>query len=245
VASKGYQPLFLSFKLARLSVATARSIALIGIAIVIAALIAILALLRLRVRPPDEASSIRARYGHMIIPVAHVAQPAGTSVIDVADMEALVRIAQHYDRSILHESYGDGEAFWVSDESGHFRYAVGGPAPAADPAPAFSRAPAAVPSADFREPSPMGVLTSDVYADELELGGVIAAFETQAPPEPAPVSPAAQDSWAAYDLADAITQESRPGQGAPAWPQPADRTAELGQTRAGDFARVAGFDVSR
>jgi signal peptidase I len=261
VPSKGYQPLFLSFKLARLSVATARAVALIGIAIVIASLLAILALLRLRVPPADEASSIRSRYGHMIVPVAHVTQPAGTSVIDVADMEALVRIAQHYDRSILHESYGGGEAFWVSDESGHFRYAVGGPAPLAGPAPVFSPAPVAAaaatanpiaapatavsPIAGTVPGAELGGLTSDVYADELELGGVIAAFETQTPAEPAPASPVVQDSWAAYDLADAITQESRPGwDTAPAWPQAADQTAEHTPTRAGDFARVAGFDLS-
>jgi signal peptidase I len=262
VPSKGYQPLFLSFKLARLSVATARAIALIGIAVVIVGLIAMLALLRTRTRLQDEASSIRARYGHMIIPVGHVTQPAGTSVIDVADMEALVRIAQHYDRSILHESYGGGEAFWVADESGQFRYAVGGPAPVASPAPAFTAAPVAPPveaadpapvaaatatfDADFLQPRPLGPLTSDVYADEIELGGVIAAFDTQTPPEPTPANPIVQDSWAAYDLADAITQESRPGWDAPpAWSQPADQTAELGPTRAGDFARVAGLDLSR
>jgi signal peptidase I len=131
VPSKGYQPLFLSFKVARLSVGTARAVALIGIAVVIAGLIAMLAFLRLRERPGDEASSIRARYGHMIIPVGHVTQPDGTSVIDVADMEALVRIAEHYDRSILHETTAGGEAFWVTDESGQFRYAIGAPALAA------------------------------------------------------------------------------------------------------------------
>jgi signal peptidase I len=131
VPSKGYQSLFLSFKVAQVSVATARAIALIGIAVVIAGLIAMLALLRLRVSPRDEATSIRARYGHMIIPVGHVTQPAGTSVIDVADMEALVRVAEHYDRSILHETTAGGEAFWVTDESGQFRYAVSAPAFAA------------------------------------------------------------------------------------------------------------------
>ncbi len=31
----------------------------------------------------------------------------------------------HYDRSILHEIEDDGEAFWVTDESGQFRYALG------------------------------------------------------------------------------------------------------------------------
>jgi signal peptidase I len=160
VPSKGYQPLFLSFKLARLSVATARDVALIGIAIVIASLIAMLAFLRLRERPDDEATSIRARYGHMIIPVGHITQPAGTSVIDVADMEALVRIAEHYDRSILHETTAGGEAFWVTDESGQFRYAVGAPAPTAAQ-PAFT---AESQQADYTVSSPAFMAAQPVAA---------------------------------------------------------------------------------
>jgi len=47
------------------------------------------------------------------------------AVIDVADIEALVRIADHYDRSILHELTDYGEAFWVTDESGQFRFWIG------------------------------------------------------------------------------------------------------------------------
>jgi hypothetical protein len=57
-------------------------------------------------------------------------------VIDVGDMDALARIAEHYDRSILHEATADGDAFWVADESGQFRYALGAPAWSED-APAW------------------------------------------------------------------------------------------------------------
>jgi signal peptidase I len=201
VASKGYEPLFLSFKVARFSIATARSIALIGIAIVIAGLVAMLALLRLRVPPGDEATSIRARYGHMIVPVGHVAQTVGTSVIDVADMEALVRIAEHYDRSILHEKTAGGEAFWVTDESGQFRYSLGAPAPVL------------VPQQPPVQPSPLDSPAGEVYAGAPDLSGEIAAFDTQVTqefPAVAPaVAPAAQGDWGASDLADALTQESR------------------------------------
>ena len=52
-------------------------------------------------------------------------QQPGVAVIDVADIEALVRIADHYDRSILHELTDYGEAFWVTDESGQFRFWIG------------------------------------------------------------------------------------------------------------------------
>ena len=221
VASRRYAPLYVSIKIARLSVATARAIALIGIALVIAVLLAIGALARSRPQPRDEAESIRSRYGHLIIPVAHVSLTPGVSVIDVADMESLVRVAEHYDRSILQDTSAEGEAFWVNDESGQFRYAVGGAMPAA--------------AAGFVEQHhPLSSLTSDVYADELELGGAIAAFEAPSTPEPVPAAPIAQDSWAAYDLADAITQESRPG-----WRSASD-AGDTSTAPTGVFARLTG-----
>ncbi|MGD0452592.1 MAG: signal peptidase I [Solirubrobacteraceae bacterium] len=131
------QPMFLSLGVARLSVATARTIALAAIAVLVGAVLAILALLQpilALVRPQrrDETATIRARYGRLIVPVARVSQLPGVAVIDVADIDALVRIAEHYDRSILYEATADGDAFWVTDESGQFRYTVGAPAWAAD-----------------------------------------------------------------------------------------------------------------
>lgn len=122
------QPASLSLGLGALSVASARTLARDALAIVVCAVLAALACLRLafgRSQPRDESASIRARYGRMIVPVARVWQLPGVPVIDVEDMEALAQIAEHYNRSILHEVAEDGEAFWVTDESGQFRYAVG------------------------------------------------------------------------------------------------------------------------
>jgi signal peptidase I len=126
VAGRHNQTLSLSLGFARPSVARARLIALGAIAVLICALLVILVF----VRPPlkDESAAIRARYGQTTVPVAHVSPLPGVAVIDVADMDALVRIAEHYDRSILREAGPQGEAFWVTDESGQFRYAVGVPA---------------------------------------------------------------------------------------------------------------------
>jgi signal peptidase I len=123
-----------------LSVATARTIARDAIVLIVCAVLAILALLRplralIGTRPQDESATIRARYGRMIVPVARVWQLPGVPVIDVEDMEALAQIAEHYDRSILHETAQEGEAFWVTDESGQFRYALGSWASAADGEP--------------------------------------------------------------------------------------------------------------
>ncbi len=122
------QPASLSLGLRQLSVTSARTLARDALAIILCAVLAALACLRLalgRSQPRDESASIRARYGRMIVPVARVWQLPGVPVIDVEDMEALAQIAEHYDRSILHEVAEDGEAFWVTDESGQFRYAVG------------------------------------------------------------------------------------------------------------------------
>ena len=117
------RPAHLSLGALALSVSAARSIALVGIALVAFALAAALTLLRPR-RRRDETASILARYGSLIVPVERVWQLPGVSVIDVADMDALARIAGHYERSILHERTEYGDAFWVSDESGQFRHAV-------------------------------------------------------------------------------------------------------------------------
>jgi hypothetical protein len=134
------EPTSLSLGVATLSVATSRTLARDAILLIVCAMFAILALRRpilalLAARPQDESAAIRARYGRMIVPVARVWQLPGVPVIDVADMDALAQIAEHYDRSILYEVGEEGEAYWVTDESGQFRYALGAWASATDDEP--------------------------------------------------------------------------------------------------------------
>jgi signal peptidase I len=117
------EPMQLSLGALSLPVATARDLSLLAIAVVACAIAALATLARPRRR--DESAAILARYGGLIIPVEQVWQLPGVAVIDVADIDALVRIADHYDRSILHELTDYGEAFWVTDESGQFRYWIG------------------------------------------------------------------------------------------------------------------------
>jgi hypothetical protein len=112
----------LSVGAVHVSVATARAISLAGIAILICAMLAATSLIRPRRRA--ETERILARYGSLIVPVARVWQQPGVAVIDLSDFDSLVRIASHYDRSILHERAEYGDAFWVSDESGQFRFAI-------------------------------------------------------------------------------------------------------------------------
>ncbi len=206
VISARYAPQVLSLGPLQLSVATARALALVGIAVVLCAMLAALALLSRGPRR-DEAAAIRQRYSHLIVPVERVWQIPGVAVIDVADMDALVHIAEHYDRSILCERTPEGEAFWVTDESGQFRYLIGAAAAAVcQPVPAEALAPLEVPVPD-----------AQLFTQELNLGGgVISAYAAQeapvaAPPEPEPLPepvpeplPAAQGDWREEVLADAV-----------------------------------------
>jgi signal peptidase I len=106
-----------------MTVTAARVIALAGLALVAAcALAAALVLARPRRRSPTAA--ILSRYGSLIVPVSTVWQQPGVPIIDVEDIDSLARIAAHYERSILHERAEYGDAFWVCDESGQFRYAA-------------------------------------------------------------------------------------------------------------------------
>ncbi len=221
VTGERSDPLVLNFGVAHMTVATARVLALVGIGLVILALLAVLAY----PRPParDEAASIRSRYGRLIVPVARVSQLPGVSVIDVADMESLVRIAEHYDRSILQESRETGDAFWVTDESGQFRFALGSravedglataehavaSAPERRPAAGPAVGPAAEPATS--EFSALGERPTDAVSAEAPSAdqaaeaypAVSAAAYAQAP-NAAP----AQEAYPATPTADPVTTE--------------------------------------
>lgn len=123
VTARRSRPAHIAIGPLSLTVGAARAIALGGLALIACALCAALALAS-RPRRQDPVAAILSRYGGAIVPVECVWQQPGVSVVDVADMDALARIAAHYERSILHERTEYGDAFWVNDESGQFRYAV-------------------------------------------------------------------------------------------------------------------------
>ncbi|MGO9487453.1 MAG: hypothetical protein ACLQBB_00305, partial [Solirubrobacteraceae bacterium] len=140
-SGRRYQSQELALGFTRMTVSAARAIA-IGAILLITLAIA-LGLYFVRPRRRGQAEAIRSRYGALIVPVARVWQQPGVSVIDVEDIESLVRIAEHYERSILFEVTEYGEAFWVTDESGQFRF-VADPAEQVvlDDAPEFVAEPA-------------------------------------------------------------------------------------------------------
>jgi hypothetical protein len=109
----------------RARVAVARRVSLIivgsGIAFVLAG-----GILFRRRRREGEVAEIERRYGDLIVAVeAGVRTPA--SERRVSTMEALVRIAERYDRLVLHEEHWGGHSFLVDDAGLVYRYDVGAP----------------------------------------------------------------------------------------------------------------------
>jgi len=223
------QPRYISLGVARMSVATARWISLGGLLAVLIATTAMLALARLRDR--DMPAGARSRYRHLLVPVARVGQSPGAAVIEVTDMDALARIAEHYDRSILYESSAEGDSFWVTDESGQFRYAPLGPTGMAGDGVGVPDA-----TGSFR---PTG------YLEELGPGGPIAAYETQ--PAADTATYAASGSGSADPAAEPFSQpapavepEQRPSpvQASGGWRAPAAESYSWTEDAAGAIART-------
>jgi signal peptidase I len=187
-----YQPYPLSLGAVHTSVKTAREIVIGGVAAVLCAMLLVLAFMR--PRRTDEAQAILARHSRSIVEVDRVWQLPGTPVIDVADIDALVRIAEHYERTILFETAGDSDAFWVTDESGQFRYA-----------PVRYTPGGTVMDSETVDETSHG-LTGEVYADELALAGIVAGDTRLAPETVAGYS--ATEEWAPYDEPQAAVRES-------------------------------------
>ena len=116
-----------------LPVRTARGLSLIGLlASLLLGAIALAALLQ-RYRG-GERDRIAARYGHLVVPVLARSQE-WARVTELADMESLVRLAEHHDRIILHVVDGSDDAYLVEDDGSVYRYRTGRPPAAPPPAP--------------------------------------------------------------------------------------------------------------
>ena len=108
-----------------LSVAAARRLSLLGLAgsLLLAALVAV----PLRRRDEDdEASRIAARFGQLLLPVTGRPQD-WVRVTELADMESLVRLAEHHGRMILHVIDGPRHSYLVEEAGSVYRYTAGGP----------------------------------------------------------------------------------------------------------------------
>ena len=108
---------------AAVPVADARAFSGLGIGIALLVLTGAAVLLSRRL-DGSEAERIEARYAGRIVPAA-TEIPEGRWVTDVADMESLVRLADHYDRVVLRTSDGAHHAYLVDDGVAVYRYRAG------------------------------------------------------------------------------------------------------------------------
>jgi signal peptidase len=104
-----------------LAVPRLRVVALLGILLGLMA--AALAALHGRRTGGDEAAEIAARYGPLLVEAAPRARRE--AVRDVETMDGLVRLAQRYERMILHERDGAAHAYLVEDDGVVYRYRTG------------------------------------------------------------------------------------------------------------------------
>lgn len=119
-----------SFAGRRLSVSAARIVSLVGLVAALCLLVgfAVGDLLGDRMHA-TEAESILSRYRSLLVQVAHVRDPSTQRVVVVSDMAALARIAERYDRMILHEQVGGQDSYFVADDGVLYRYEAEGTRP--------------------------------------------------------------------------------------------------------------------
>jgi len=128
-SKRGYgqrsEPNELSLLGLRIEVATARALALLGGLGALAGA-ALLGWALTREREGAEPDRIEARYGAWLVEVAPRPR-SDAAVLDVTTMEGLARLAERYDRMILHEVFEDTHSFLVEDDGVVYRYRPGTP----------------------------------------------------------------------------------------------------------------------
>jgi signal peptidase I len=115
------EPAHLALRLFKPTVAQARvgGLLLLGIAVGLAFLL----LVGLRLRPQlDEPSEIERRFADLLVPIGSV-RSSWTDPVEVESIEALVHLAERYDRAILHLIDGGVvHHYIVEEESTIYRY---------------------------------------------------------------------------------------------------------------------------
>ena len=108
----------------QLTIGNARRLALLGL--VLAGLIAATgALLFWRARSGGERSQIASLFGERLITISGLSATELEGVIELTDAESLCRIAEHYDRIVLHWRDGRRNVYQVDDGASVYRYRVG------------------------------------------------------------------------------------------------------------------------
>jgi hypothetical protein len=120
----GRSPVSLSIGRLHLSVEKARRLAVLGL--VLAGLIAAAgAALFWRARSGGESSQIASLFGDRLITISGLPATESGSITELTDAESLYRIAEHYDRIVLHWREGRRHVYQVNDGASVYRYRVG------------------------------------------------------------------------------------------------------------------------
>ena len=122
LSSAGSRPNTVKLLVVTLSVPLLRVLAVLALLLAVAAGI-VGAVSRRREEQASEVERILHDHKHLIVS-GDAEMPPGLPVTDVADMEALVRLAERYERLVLHSEDGDDHTFVVDDAGSIYRYRV-------------------------------------------------------------------------------------------------------------------------
>jgi hypothetical protein len=105
----------------RIGVVRAKEVGVLGAGFALLAALAGLCVAAKR-RRASELTRILSRYGAWIVPInSPLVCP---KIVDVSSMDALVRLAEHYERAILHEEQGRSHSFALEEDGTLFRYRI-------------------------------------------------------------------------------------------------------------------------
>lgn len=132
------------------AVREARIVTLVAMAAALALTLAVAIAFFGRRRSEHDPALIQARYGALLIPVRASLRKSPETAVAVESMEALVRLAEHYERMILHEVEHDGvHSFVVEDDGVVYRYETREP-----PSPKPEKVPGAATAPSRERPVP-------------------------------------------------------------------------------------------
>ena len=214
-----------------LGVAILRWIALAGF--LLAAVAVFLAVLLKRRQPSDPSALIQAEYGNLIVPITNAIDDPTRPPIDVANIKALVQLAQCSERLILHHRDNGTDTYLVDDEGALYRYRVqttsrhqpfapSGRSARRNP-PASHDSPPGKSEAHVRQTASDAPIASDLPAPREASG-------SPDPPEPreAPGSPDPPEPRAAPGSPDPPEPRAAPGSpDPPEPPEPSDAPAAV------------------
>jgi signal peptidase I len=112
------------FSLAGHTVTYATIVWLAGVGFLLAGAVSILlAILLRRNQAFDEAARIRARYGHLLVPIV-IGEDLGWPPVDVTSFKALARLAESAGQLVLHHQADAVDTYLVNDSGTVYRYQI-------------------------------------------------------------------------------------------------------------------------